>query len=257
MLKLAVIGSGDAFCGAGRGHSAYWVSLQKAAFMVDFGATALMNLKRQGRRASALDRILLTHLHGDHIGGLPFLIIDGMFSDRRDTPLHIVGPLGTEATVSALLDCVYPQILESPFAIDLVFEEIQAGDRLPFLGGQLSAFAADHQDPPALGLCYRFVDADGHSLGFSGDTRLCPGLWQAIDAVDLAVVEMSSMRPPAGAHATFEEWIAVREQITAKRLLFSHLSDEVRAQADLSAFAGRAKLAEDGEAIALGAANGF
>jgi ribonuclease BN (tRNA processing enzyme) len=62
---------------------------------VDFGASALVGLKRAGLDPNRIDLIVLSHLHGDHFGGLPFLLLDSQFALRRTKPLTIIGPLGT------------------------------------------------------------------------------------------------------------------------------------------------------------------
>jgi ribonuclease BN (tRNA processing enzyme) len=54
-----------------------------------------------------LDIILLSHLHGDHFGGLPFLILDAQFS-RRTRPLVIAGPPGVEARVRDAMEVLFP-----------------------------------------------------------------------------------------------------------------------------------------------------
>ena len=72
-----MIGSANASNAAGRGHACYWLDGAAAgALMVDFGATALMNLKRFGRDPRELAAVVFTHLHGDHIGGWPALLLD-------------------------------------------------------------------------------------------------------------------------------------------------------------------------------------
>ena len=60
---------------------------------MDCGATSLVALKAQGLDPNAVGAVAVTHLHGDHFGGLPFLILDGQFSHRSE-PLLVPGPPG-------------------------------------------------------------------------------------------------------------------------------------------------------------------
>ena len=59
--------------------------------LLDCGTTSLSALKRLGIDPGEIAAVFVSHLHGDHFGGLPFLILDGQFS-RRTRPLTLVGP---------------------------------------------------------------------------------------------------------------------------------------------------------------------
>lgn len=228
-MRLTVIGSSDAFNSAGRGHSCYFLEgAGTAPVMVDFGATALANLGRLGIDPRRIGAIALTHLHGDHIAGLPFLLIDGTFSRVRTEPLELVGPPGTAARLEALFRATYPSLADRPRPFELRIRELAPGQELELLGAKVRAFAADHLDPPEVALCLRIEGRDGRIAAFSGDTALCPGLVGAADGADLLVAECSAMRPPAGRHSTWEEWRVVLPRIRVKRLLFAHLNAEVR-----------------------------
>jgi ribonuclease BN (tRNA processing enzyme) len=63
---------------------------------MDCGASSLIAMRRFGVDPSAIDAVILSHLHGDHFGGVPFLILDGQFT-RRTRPLVVAGPPGLEA----------------------------------------------------------------------------------------------------------------------------------------------------------------
>lgn len=233
-MKLTVVGSGDAFNGGGRGHSCYRVDHDGSAVMVDFGATALEGLKRLGHSPAELDALLFTHLHGDHIGGFPFLVIDALFVAPRDRPLQLVGPIGLEAKLMTLLDVAYGRdILTKGAPLELEFHELAPGEGWT-LGAALAleTFAADHMDPPEQPLCLRLRSPE-HAIAFSGDTQPCPGLLQALDGAALGVVECSALAPPAGRHCTWEDWRRIAPTLDrTERLLFSHLGAAVRAAAD-------------------------
>ena len=88
-MKLTVIGSSDAFNSAGAFHSCYWLDgVGTQPIMVDFGATALSALRRAGRAPAELGAILVTHLHGDHIGGFPHLLINNLYNEPRTAPIY-------------------------------------------------------------------------------------------------------------------------------------------------------------------------
>ena len=75
--------------------------------LVDCGASSLVGLKAQRIDPSTIDVVVVTHLHGDHFGGLPFLVLDGQFS-RRSTPLVVAGPPGTRARLAEAMEVLFP-----------------------------------------------------------------------------------------------------------------------------------------------------
>ena len=90
-MRLRFVGSGDAFGSGGRWQTCIYLAAEGQVVLVDCGATSLVALKAQGLDPSAVGAVAVTHLHGDHFGGLPFSILDGQFS-RRSAPLLVAGP---------------------------------------------------------------------------------------------------------------------------------------------------------------------
>ena len=94
-MQLRFVGCGDAFGSGGRLNTCFHVSGREANFLIDCGASALPALKRLEIDRNEIDLILITHFHGDHFAGLPFVLLDAQFS-RRTRPLTIAGPQGIE-----------------------------------------------------------------------------------------------------------------------------------------------------------------
>src|SRR5208337_1365227 len=113
-MKLTIAGCGDAFGSGGRFHSAYLLETSKGRLLLDCGANSPLALKRAGVTVSAIDAVIVSHCHGDHFGGLPFLFLDKMFMELGSKPLEILGPPGIEARTLALLECLYPTIKDIP-----------------------------------------------------------------------------------------------------------------------------------------------
>ena len=115
-MRLTVLGSGDAFGTGGRLQTAFHVAVGSAAstgsasdrFLVDCGSTALIGLRRAGLEPNDVGTIYISHLHGDHYGGLPFWMLDGQHVSRRTAPLLIAGPPGIEARFVALGEAMFP-----------------------------------------------------------------------------------------------------------------------------------------------------
>jgi ribonuclease BN (tRNA processing enzyme) len=232
VVRLTVVGSADAFNSCGRGHSCYL--LEGAAsppVMVDFGATALAALRMLGREPTELGGIAVTHLHGDHIGGLPYLLIDGMFHAIRREPLLVVGPAGSAARIELVLRAAYGSLAEAPRPFALEVTEIAPGGEAQLGRLRLAAFAAVHTDPPEQSLCLRLTAPDGTVIAFSGDTAVCPGLFEAAAGADLLVAECSGVAPPCGPHISWQAWRELLPALGAKRVLLAHLGTEVRTRA--------------------------
>lgn len=229
-MRLVVVGSSDAFNSAGRGHSSFWVEgLAREPFQVDFGGTALMGLNRLGLDPGRLGTILITHLHGDHFGGLPFLHVDQTFLRPRQRPLTLVGPRHLRERLEALLGVCYgPEITtRAPFELDV--REIEPGASIEIDGARVSAHAADHLDPPEQALCLRIESPDGRVIAFSGDTAPCEGLAAAAQGADLLVAECTALEPPAGRHVTWRDWRDdLLPRLDARRVLLTHLGAAVR-----------------------------
>ena len=255
-MRLTVVGSSDAFNAAGRGHSCYLLEGEGVApLMVDFGATALAAMRRVGRAPSEIEAVAVTHLHGDHVGGIPFLLLDGMFHVVRRRPLALLGPVGLTQAIEAGLRVAYSDVVDLAKPYEVRFQELSPGDRAELAGWQVEAFAADHMDPPDQPLCLRFTAPGGTTVAFSGDSTFSSGLRAAGDGVDLFVAECSCLRPPCGRHCTWEDWREALPTISARRVVLAHLNAEVRERADelLAETAGAVDLrfADDGMQIEL------
>ena len=94
-MQLRFVGCGDALGSGGRSNTCFHVTGDNVNFLIDCGASSLPALKRFGIARDDIDLILITHFHGDHFGGLPFLLLDAQFT-RRTRPLVIAGPQGIE-----------------------------------------------------------------------------------------------------------------------------------------------------------------
>src|SRR3989449_8551418 len=127
VVRVTVLGSGDAFGSGGRLHSAYLVESPPHTFLLDCGPSILQAMKQCGRDPGAVDFVLLSHLHGDHFGGVPFLFMEYRYEEPRSRPLAVYGPPGTERRVRGLFAALYERIAAEPLPFPVRYEELVAG----------------------------------------------------------------------------------------------------------------------------------
>ena len=119
-MQLTFLGSGDAFAGGGRFQACLHLAGGDEPLLLDCGATTLVALKRADIDPASIGFVALSHLHGDHFAGLPWLILDGQFS-KRTRPLEIAGPAGVRERVERTFEALYPgaAAVERAFETDL------------------------------------------------------------------------------------------------------------------------------------------
>lgn len=184
MPKLDLIGSGNAFLPNGRLHS---LSLIDSSILIDVPPTALLSLRNIGVSPKDISTILITHLHGDHVFGFPFLILERKWiSDREGSaPLRVIGAPGVREMLCELCELAYPgSMTERLEKIEWI--ENRTGE---FGEWQWERFAVLHEDSvDPFG--YLLKHKDGNSLLHSGDSGPCQAIEDRIGNVDIAVVEM-------------------------------------------------------------------
>lgn len=246
-MRVKILGCGDAFGSGQRLQTAFLVEARESVALIDCGATTLVGLRREGIDSNAIDEVLLTHLHGDHFGGVPFLLLELHYLIRRQRPLRIVGPPGLEDRLGQAMATFYPGSaeLEVDFPLELV--EIGPGESLDVGVGHLAAWPARHPSgAPALSLR---LEADA-VLAVSGDTEWTPGLPEASRGADLFFCECFGLRPGVPYHLDLETLKDRRTELDCRRILLTHLGPEASGRPELFAEAGF-ELAEDGDEIRL------
>jgi len=221
-MRIRFAGSGDAFGSGGRWQTCIHLSGPEQILLVDCGATSLVALKAQGLDPSAVDAVALTHLHGDHFGGLPFLILDGQFS-HRSTPLRIAGPPGTHARLTEAMETLFPGSSTARRRFDLEVIELAADGTPAELGAAtVRGWQVEHAcgaSPLALR-----VDLGGVTFAYSGDTQWTPALIDAARDADLFAVEAYTYDRPVRYHLDYQTLRAHLDEIQAERIVLTHMS---------------------------------
>jgi ribonuclease BN (tRNA processing enzyme) len=241
-MHLTIIGSGDAFGSGGRTNTCFHLRTAKATLLIDCGASALPALKAQAIDLEAIDGIILSHLHGDHFGGLPFLLLDARFS-RRQRPLLIAGPPGTKARLEALMEVFFPKSTGTPWKFEWRVEEIAVGVPCDVLGHQIVTAEVIHQSgAPSTAL--RLSDGD-KIFAYSGDTEWTDALLPIARDADLFICECYAYAGKLTGHLTWEILQPRLADLAAKRTMITHMNLTMLAKAEEARAAG-VLVAEDG-----------
>ncbi len=158
----------------------------RAPVLLDCGATSLSALKSLGLDPGEIGAVFVSHLHGDHFGGLPFLILDGQFT-RRTSPLTVAGPPGTGTRLRQAMEVVFPGSASTDrrFALDVV--ELTPGGTTAVAGIEVTCWEVRHPSgaPP---LALR-LGVGGKTIAYTGDTAWTDVLVSAAAAADLLIAE--------------------------------------------------------------------
>jgi ribonuclease BN (tRNA processing enzyme) len=229
-MRLTVAGSGDAFGSGGRLNTCFFLETAKAAVLVDCGASAMPALKARGIDPNRVDAIILSHLHGDHFGGLPFFLLDAQFLSRREKPLLIAGPPGARARVDAALEVFFPKSTGSKWRFPWRVEEIAVGVATDVLGHLLLTAEVIHQSgAPSTAL--RLSDGQ-MTFAYSGDTEWTDALLQIARDADLFVCECYAHAGKLTGHMSWEILQAKLPDLRARRLMLTHMNPSMRARLD-------------------------
>jgi ribonuclease BN (tRNA processing enzyme) len=224
MVRLTVLGSGDAYGSGGRLHSAYLVESPDATFLLDCGPTVLQGLKRAGRDPGAVDFVLLSHLHGDHFGGLPFLFLEYQYETLRTRPLAVYGPTDTERRVRAAYAALYEKTSREPARCPVRYEALTAGRARAIGAVHVTPFAVPHVSD-LLSLGFR-IDVAGRSILYSGDSSWTEDFIARSRGVDLFLCECSTYETRLDIHISYPEIAARAAELGCRRLVLSHLGSE-------------------------------
>jgi ribonuclease BN (tRNA processing enzyme) len=229
-VKLTVIGSGDAFNSGGALHSCNLLEHAGGTLMLECGPGVLAGMKRLGLSTEAPDAVLISHLHGDHFGGVPFLFLEYLFENPRSRPLTIVGPPTVLDRSFALYAALYRELqsYELPFEIRVV--EMHPGSKTTIAGFDVEAFRVTHNAEP-FSLGYRIVSPEATML-FSGDSAWNEEFVARSRDTDLFLCECCTMEPGLPMHTSYAELLQQRDRLGCKRLLLTHLGGDVRAAED-------------------------
>ena len=229
-VTVTFIGSGDAFGSGGRLQACILVDDGRQRVLLDCGTSSLIGMKRLGIDPNSVDIVLLSHLHGDHFGGIPFLVLDGQFS-RREADLRVVGPVGSRERIALAMEVLYPGSSRVERRFKLVVDELEPLAAASLAGATVRVFAADHASgAPAHHLR---LEIGGRTIAYSGDTAWTPALVQAASGADLLICEAYFRDRRVPFHLSYGELLEHRGELGCRRIVLTHMTQEMIVAADV------------------------
>jgi ribonuclease Z len=263
-MHLILLGTGYPFPNTERAGPSCAIAVDGKLFIVDAGRGTVMRLAAAGNPWGAVEAVFLTHLHSDHIDGLPDLF-HSTWEFGRGTPFQLYGPKGTQTVADGILQFYGPDIhirrdlteKLSPQGARINVHEIQEGVVYEKPGEiKVTAFLVEHPPvEPSFG--YRF-DAGKHSIVITGDMRPNPNLLRFAEGADILVHEayvrgaLSSSTPGVKPWSIYDYHSSAREageaaaKAKVKILVLTHL---IPANATEQQFTDEAKKAFSGKII--------
>jgi ribonuclease BN (tRNA processing enzyme) len=243
-VSLTFVGAGDAFGSGGRFQTCLALRGGGPTILLDCGASSLIALKRREIAPTDVAAVVLSHLHGDHFAGVPFLVLDGQFS-RRTAPLIVAGPPGVRERVERTMEVLFPGStrVERRFTVEYVeFAERVASS---IAGATVTAFGVEHASgapPYALRVAY-----GGRTVAYSGDTGWTDALLDAARDADCFVCEAYTFDRKVRFHLDYATVRAQAARLGARRIVLTHMGPSMLERRHEAEF----ECAEDGLVLDL------
>ena len=243
-IELQFLGSGDAFGSGGRFQTCLLLRGASEPLLIDCGASSLIAMKRAGVTPSDIGVVLLTHLHGDHFAGVPFLILDGQFS-RRERPLVVAGPPAVRTRVEAAMEVLFPGSAAVTQRFQISFIELEEREPQRLGPAVVTPFEVQHASgAPAYALR---VEYGGKVITYSGDTEWTDNLIDAARGADVFVCEAYYFEKKIKYHLDYATLRAQQARLGCARVVLTHMSQDMLGRAREAEF----EVATDGRVIVL------
>ncbi len=227
-MRVAFLGTGDAFGSGGRKNVSILAEIGTQGILLDCGPHILSALKQSGRSTNDIDMVLITHFHGDHCSGVPFLLLEASILQQRKKPLIIVGPPKIKENITKLYSALYVNVSKEELPFSCEFISISPSKPHEINGISIKAYKMFHT-PEAQ--AYR-LDSNNISIAYSGDTGWTENLIPLVKDTQLAILECNSFDTEIPIHLNFHQVSKLHP--LADRLALIHLGSEVLDRIPLS-----------------------
>lgn len=224
-VSLRCVGSGDAFGSGGRLQSCYHLSFDSGQLLLDCGSTSLVGMQRYGIYPNEIDAIVVSHLHGDHFGGIPYLLLEGKYVSKRSSPLTILGPKGLQKQVDATTEALYPGLLGKKLPFKVNYREFCTKTIEQIGGANVECFKVNHGvGKKAYGVRVEF---GGKVVSYTGDTQWTDSLVPLAQGSDLFICECFAYNISVPSHLDYNTLLKHRDSLASKRIVLTHMGDQM------------------------------
>lgn len=220
---LQVIGCGDAFNHGRRLHTAFFYHTPSHNFLIDCGATTLLGLHQNNISTDTIDTIIITHLHGDHFGGLPFVLLDMHKIKKRKKVIHLIMPAQGKEKLKTLFQVLYPGADDTLDELPIDYQILS--NNINHHGFAITTEPVLHS--PHLECFGISIIDDTKKFAYSGDTEWTENLFTLANAADLFICECNFLQPFGTGHLNYQQLINNREKLNYKKLLLTHLGEKM------------------------------
>ena len=229
-VTVTFVGSGDAFGAGGRFQTCIMVDAPGTRFVIDFGASSLVALNKMGIEHNSIDTVVLTHIHGDHCGGIPFMLMDAMLGAKRQAPLTIVGPRETEKKLSAVNEALMPgmHVMIPKFDLNYVETDVMTPTQVGDL--TITSYPANHTgetNPTSVR-----IQVAGKVISYTGDSAWTKHMPKVAENADLFICECYFYEKPIRFHMNYPDIREHRAELNSKRTILTHFSREMMLHKD-------------------------
>lgn len=218
-VSLRCVGTGDAFGSGGRLNSCFHLAAAGEQLLLDCGCSSLIGMQRCGVIPSEIDTVVISHLHGDHFGGIPYLLLEGKYISRRTRPLTLVGPPGLRQRVEAAAEALYPGMISKKTAFPIEYRLLNPKKPLQIKSAKIECFQVKHGGSQHVyGLR---VEISGKVISYTGDTEWTDNLVPLAHGSDLFIAECTAYDQPVPAHLDYFTLLQKRKQLNCRKLLLT------------------------------------
>ena len=228
-MRLQFLGSGDAFGSGGRFNTCFHLErARQGNVLIDCGASSMVAIRKWGVVPNDISTILVSHLHGDHFGGIPFFLLDAQLISRRTTPLTLAGPPGFRERLMTVMEAMFAGStkIERKHVLDI--RELELHERAELSGLAVTPYLMKHYSgAPSYALR---IEAEGKVLTYSGDTEWVEELIPAGRGADLFICEAYFFEKVMKYHIDYTTLVKHLGEIAPKRTIITHMSAELLAR---------------------------
>jgi ribonuclease BN (tRNA processing enzyme) len=224
-VTLTILGTGDAFASGGRAQAGYLLEAGGKRILLEAGPGVLAEMKRHGIEADTLDAIIVSHLHGDHFSGLPFLFLEYMWERPRRHPVVIAGPKNLEQRTWILMRAMFSRFNLKKIQEKVKWIVLEPGKSVKLAGVKLSTIRSPHTRPD-ISLSIK-IAVGGKTFVFSGDSGWNEELIDFSAGANLLLCECTYFESDhLRFHMNYPELKRNRDRFHVERMILTHLGRE-------------------------------